>query len=58
MEFMLREAAAEMQRVVQRVHRGQDEVAELTGERDRAVSEMRRLKGLIADEERKADAIA
>jgi len=58
MEFMLREAAAEMQRVVQRVHRGQDEVAELTGERDRAVSEMRRLKGLIADEERKADAVA
>jgi peptidoglycan hydrolase CwlO-like protein len=58
MEFMLREAAAEMQRVVQRVHRGQDEVAELTGERDRAVSEMRRLKGLIAEEERKADAIA
>jgi chromosome segregation ATPase len=58
MEFMLREAAAEMQRVVQRVHRAQDEVAELTGERDRAVSEMRRLKGLIADEERKADAIA
>jgi hypothetical protein len=43
---------------VQRVHRGQDEVAELTGERDRAVSEMRRLKGLIADEERKADAVA
>jgi chromosome segregation ATPase len=58
MEFMLREAAAEMQRVVQRVHRGQDEVAELTGERDRAVSEMRRLKGLIAEEERKADAVA
>lgn len=58
MEFMLREAAAEMQRVVQRVHRGQDEVAELTGERDRAVTELRRLKGLIADEERKADAIA
>jgi predicted nucleic acid-binding Zn-ribbon protein len=58
MEFMLREAAAEMQRVVQRVHRSQDEVAELTGERDRAVSEMRRLKGLVADEERKADAIA
>lgn len=58
MEFMLREAAAEMQRVVQRVHRGQDEVAELTGERDRAVSEMRRLKALIADEERKADAVA
>jgi hypothetical protein len=55
---MLREAAAEMQRVVQRVHRGQDEVAELTGERDRAVGEMRRLKGLIADEERKADAVA
>jgi chromosome segregation ATPase len=58
LEFMLREAAAEMQRVVQRVHRGQDEVAELTGERDRAVGEMRRLKGLIADEERKADAVA
>lgn len=58
MEFVLREAAAEMQRVVQRVHRAQDEVAELTGERDRAVSEMRRLKGLIADEERKADAVA
>lgn len=58
MEFMLREASAEMQRVVQRVHRSQDEVAELTGERDRAVSEMRRLKGLIAEEERKADAVA
>jgi len=58
MEYTLREAAAEMQRVVQRVHRGQDEVAELTGERDRAVSEMRRLKGLIAEEERKADAVA
>lgn len=58
LEFMLREAAAEMQRVLQRVHRGQDDVAELTGERDRAVGEMRRLKGLIADEERKADAVA
>ncbi|KAM0722998.1 hypothetical protein Q7P37_001196 [Cladosporium fusiforme] len=58
MEFTLREAAAEMQRVLQRVNRSQDEVAELTSERDRAVGELRRLKSMVAEEERKADAVA
>lgn len=58
MEFTLREADAEMQRVLQRVQRSQEEVAELTSERDRAVGDLRRLKAMIAEEEMKADAVA
>lgn len=58
MEFTLREAEAEMQRVLQRVNRGQAEVADLTGRRDRAVGELRRLKGAVGEEERRAGAVA
>lgn len=55
LEGLLREAEDDMQHVVQRVNKSQFEVAELTGERDAAMVQMRKLQALIVEEREKAD---
>ena len=55
LEGLLREAEQDMQHVVQRVNKSQFEVAELTGERDAALVQMRKLQALIVEEREKAD---
>ena len=55
MEGLLREAEEDMQDVVQRVNESQMEVAELQTERDAALSQMRKLQGLIVEEREKAE---
>jgi len=55
MEGLLREAEEDMHVVVQRVNQSQLEVNELQTERDAALSQMRKLQGLIVAEREKAE---
>ena len=55
MERLLREAEEDLQNVVQRVNQSQLEVNELQTERDAALSQMHKLKGMIVEEREKAE---
>ncbi|KAK5137387.1 hypothetical protein LTR08_008965 [Meristemomyces frigidus] len=56
LEGLLREAEEDVQTVVQRVNRSQLEVAELQMERDAALTQMRKLQGLVVEERERAEA--
>ena len=55
LERLLKEAEDDMQAVVQRVNKSQFEVADLTGERDAALTQMHKLQALIVEEREKAE---
>ena len=57
LEGLLREAEDDVQEVVGRINRSQFAVAELQMERDGALSEVRRLKGEVEAERRRAEAL-
>ncbi|KAF2717557.1 hypothetical protein K431DRAFT_333941 [Polychaeton citri CBS 116435] len=57
LEGLLKEAEGDMQAVISRVNKSQYEVAELQGERDAALTQMRKLQNMIVLERERAEAV-